>query len=222
MKMVDKNLRKVLRWIIFTKTAKNISLLSYDPKYQVGAIIFKNDFSDIHAIGYNGNYSGGENSRDSDEKGQSGFIHAEINALIKAKMYNPGDYTMLITHNPCSNCAKCVVNSGIREVVFLENYSPDNGYKDIFKNSGVKVSTVKKMIKNIIDEYISPIKSPLGKYTNKTISPGIFKLREFFKEEMGVEGKQLEEIEEFFTIKISWNERENLVDLITENIMKLI
>ena len=73
-------------WIAF---AKNISRRSYDPSFQVGTCIVTEDNCQVLAVGYNGNHKGGPNERESSEPGHSGFIHAEINALIKLDYNNP-------------------------------------------------------------------------------------------------------------------------------------
>ena len=69
--------------------ASNISRRSYDERYQVGAIVVTGDNCQVLAVGYNGNYSGGPNEVESSEPGQSGMIHAEINALLKMDYNNP-------------------------------------------------------------------------------------------------------------------------------------
>ena len=75
--------RKILKYIIHMKIAEKFSYLSYDTKHQVASIAVRKDFKDIHKCGYNGNFEGGSNERDSLEHGNSGFIHAEENWLIK-------------------------------------------------------------------------------------------------------------------------------------------
>ena len=67
-------------WMDF---AKLISKRSYDPRHQVGAVVITEDNTQVLSVGYNGNYSGGPNEAESLEPGQSGMIHAEINALLK-------------------------------------------------------------------------------------------------------------------------------------------
>ena len=69
-------------WMDF---AKSISKRSYDPRFQVGTCIVTEDNCQVLAIGYNGDQKGGHNKIESTEPGHSGFIHAEINALIKNK-----------------------------------------------------------------------------------------------------------------------------------------
>ena len=68
---------------IWSKFAKDISERSLDPKHKVGAVIVNHENTQVLAVGYNGDHKGGPNARGSLEPGQSGFIHAEINALIK-------------------------------------------------------------------------------------------------------------------------------------------
>ena len=67
-------------------------------------------------------------------------IHAEQNALIQAaKMgvsVNGG--TMYVTHQPCSICAKLIVNAGISRVVYKNPY-PDAFTKEIFETAGILV-----------------------------------------------------------------------------------
>jgi dCMP deaminase len=75
----------------------------------------------VDAIGYNGNYKGGPNVNDSDEKGKTGNIHAEVNALIKSN-YNIKNKKMFITHSPCIECTKLIINHGIKEVYFKVLY----------------------------------------------------------------------------------------------------
>ena len=62
---------------IWMSVAKTISQRSIDPRHQVGAIIVTGDNTQLLALGYNGNYKGGPNERESLVSGQSGLIHAE-------------------------------------------------------------------------------------------------------------------------------------------------
>lgn len=122
---------------VWANVAESISKRSYDPRYQVGAIVVTSDNTQVLSVGYNGNYSGGPNQVDSDSPGESGFIHAEINALLKLDYNNPKDKVMYLTLSPCKMCSKAIVNSGISEVVYLEEYRDLTGLK-ILEESGVK------------------------------------------------------------------------------------
>ena len=122
---------------VWANVASNISERSYDPRYKVGAIVVASDNTQVLSVGYNGNYSGGPNEVDSQTPGESGFIHAEINALLKLDYNNPKDKVMYLTLSPCKMCSKAIVNSGISEVVYLEEYRDLSGLK-ILEESGVK------------------------------------------------------------------------------------
>ena len=78
--------------------AESIAKRSCDPKYQVGAVVVNSENTQVLSIGYNGDQKGGSNQRDSTETGQSGFIHAEINALIKMD-YNENAYIAVVSFN---------------------------------------------------------------------------------------------------------------------------
>lgn len=132
--------RKNLKINVFKEICKNIATLSYDSKYKVGTIIITDDFRDICAIGYNGNYKGGPNKRDSEETGMSGFLHSEENALFHLdKPYELRDKLIMIcTHKPCPMCAKRIVNAGIKKVLYIENYeSAGKGTDEIFNHSNI-------------------------------------------------------------------------------------
>ena len=107
---------------IWMDMAVSISRRSYDPKWKVGAIVVTGDNTSVLSVGYNGNYTGGPNSIESMEPGRSGMIHAEINALLKMDYHNHKKKIMYVTLSPCRMCAKAIVNSGIDEVVYLEEY----------------------------------------------------------------------------------------------------
>jgi dCMP deaminase len=111
-------------WIDF---AGNIARRSSDPNFKVGCCIVTEDNCQVLAIGYNGDHKGGTNNRDSLEPGCSGFIHAEINALIKLDYNNPKKKTLFITLSPCRQCAKAIINGGIDRVVYKDVYRDTSG-----------------------------------------------------------------------------------------------
>jgi len=113
--------------------AKTIAKRSYDPRHQVGAVVVTEDNCQVLAVGYNGNYSGGPNEVESTEPGNSGMLHAEINALLKMDYNNPKKKKLYLTLSPCRMCAKAIVNAGIDEVVFLETYRDTNGIELLTK-----------------------------------------------------------------------------------------
>ena len=115
-----------------------ISKRSYDPRHRVGAVVVTEDNTQVLSVGYNGNYAGGPNEVESTEPGESGMIHAEINALLKMDYNNPKNKKIYLTLSPCRACSKAVVNAGINEVVFKNEYRDMSGV-EILKNAGVLV-----------------------------------------------------------------------------------
>ena len=124
---------------VWMEFAHIIARRSYDPRHQVGAVVVSSDNTQVLAIGYNGNYRGGPNAAESLSPGQSGMIHAEINALLKMDYNNPKDKILYVTLSPCRMCAKAIVNAGIKKVYYDEEYR-DTSSLEILKDSGVEVS----------------------------------------------------------------------------------
>ena len=125
-------------WISF---AHDIAKRSPDKKHKVGAVIVNEENTQVLSIGYNGDQKGGTNKRESMAVGQSGFIHAEINALIKCDYNYPKKKKMYLTLSPCKICAKAIVNAGISEVVYSKAYRESNGL-NILKDAGIVVKCV--------------------------------------------------------------------------------
>lgn len=126
MEQKDKSLRITLkelgkRWVT------DCSLRSTCKRLQVGAIIFTHDLRRVLSYGYNGNYAGGKNKCDSIEEGACGCVHAEINALISCR--NEPDMVMFTTDSPCLNCAKCILNAGVKKVYYIRDYRNKEGIK---------------------------------------------------------------------------------------------
>jgi dCMP deaminase len=124
---------------IWMRFAHIIAERSYDPRHQVGAVIVSHDNTQVLAIGYNGNYSGGPNKVESEVPGESGMIHAEINALLKMDYNNPKKKMLYVTLSPCRMCAKAMVNAGISRVVYDEEYRDPSGV-NLLRDAGIEVS----------------------------------------------------------------------------------
>ena len=124
---------------IWMNFAHEISARSVDPKHKVGAIIVNEENTQVLSIGYNGDQKGGPNRRSSIEQGASGFIHAEINALIKCDYNSPSAKKMYLTLSPCEVCAKAIVNAGIECVFYRKEYQHGKDALDILKNAGIVV-----------------------------------------------------------------------------------
>lgn len=125
--------------------AHEISKRSYDQQLQVGAIIVSEDNTRMLSIGYNGNYRGGPNERESNEPGQSGLLHAEVNALVKCDFNFPKKKHMYLTHSPCRQCAKLIINAEISHVTYDLLYRDISGL-EILKSVGIEVLSLSEAI----------------------------------------------------------------------------
>ena len=96
---------------------------SYCQRRKVGALVVKNKM--IISDGYNGTPSGFENvCEDADNVTKPYVLHAEANAITKlARSNNNSDgSTLYITDSPCIECAKLIIQAGIKRVVFAQKY----------------------------------------------------------------------------------------------------
>jgi dCMP deaminase len=112
---------------------------SYCQRRQVGALVVKDKM--IISDGYNGTPSGFENVCE-DEQGMTKtyVLHAEANAITKlARSNNNSDgATIYITASPCIECAKLIIQAGIKRVVYGENYRLTDGV-ELLKRAGIEV-----------------------------------------------------------------------------------
>lgn len=112
---------------------------SYCQRRQVGALVVKNKM--IISDGYNGTPSGFENfCEDADGITYPYVLHAEANAITKlARSGNNSDgSTLYVTAAPCIECSKLIIQSGIKRVVYAEQYRLTDG-TDLLEKAGVKV-----------------------------------------------------------------------------------
>ncbi len=111
---------------------------SYCERRKVGAILVKDKM--IISDGYNGTPAGFENICE-DENGSTKpyVLHAEANAITKvARSNNSSDgSTLYVTASPCVECAKLIIQSGIRRVVFNDLYRLRDGI-DLLSRAGVE------------------------------------------------------------------------------------
>ena len=115
---------------------------SYCKRRQVGALIVKDRM--IISDGYNGTPSGFENICE-DENGVTKpyVLHAEANAISKvAKSGNSAEgATLYVTASPCMECAKLIIQSGIRRVVYRDEYRLTDSI-DLLRRAGVEVEKI--------------------------------------------------------------------------------
>ena len=125
----------------YAEMVKLTALRSKCNRLKVGAIIVSPDYLNILGIGYNGTPHGFENECEC-EKGLTKpyVVHAEINAINKVARSNNSTQgaIMFCTHSPCQHCAAMIIQSGISELVYLEDYRDSTGLDMLYK-AGIKV-----------------------------------------------------------------------------------
>ena len=115
---------------------------SYCTRRKVGALIVNKQM--IISDGYNGTPSGFENVCE-DENGitKPYVLHAEANAISKlARSSNSSEgATLYVTASPCIECAKLIIQAGIKRVVYAEKYRLTDGI-DLLERAGIKVEFI--------------------------------------------------------------------------------
>ena len=135
--------------IYFLQIAHLVKTRATCPRRQVGAVIVRD--RRILATGYNGAPRGlshcPENGPHQDWPNgcmRAGHcirsLHAEQNALLQAAMIGIAcdGASMYVTCQPCTMCAKMIINAGIREVIYEGDY-PDEFSLELFRESGLQV-----------------------------------------------------------------------------------
>ena len=115
---------------------------SYCERRQVGALIVRGDA--IISDGYNGTPSGFENiCEDENTKTKPYVLHAEANAITKVAKSNNSSLgaTLYVTASPCIECAKLIIQAGIRRVVYSENYRSVDGI-ELLQKAGIDVAFI--------------------------------------------------------------------------------
>ena len=112
---------------------------SYCRRRQVGALLVKDRM--IISDGYNGTPSGFENiCEDNNGVTKPYVLHAEANAITKiARSSNSSNgATMYVTASPCIECAKLIIQAGIKRVVYSEKYRLEDGL-ELLKRANIEV-----------------------------------------------------------------------------------
>lgn len=125
--------------VAYLKMALEWAKLSYCKRKQVGALIVKD--RTIISDGYNGTPSGFENCCE-DENNQTKWyvLHAEANAILKISRSTQSceGATLYLTLSPCKECSKLIFQSGIKRVVYIQDY-PDNEGLVFLESAGVEI-----------------------------------------------------------------------------------
>ena len=115
---------------------------SYCTRRQVGSLIVKDKM--IISDGYNGTPSGFENiCEDENNVTKPYVLHAEANAITKiARSGNSSDgATMYVTASPCIECAKLIIQAGIKRVVYSEHYRLEDGL-NLLRRANIDVTYI--------------------------------------------------------------------------------
>ena len=114
---------------------------SYCKRRQVGALVVKDQR--IISDGYNGTPSGFDSVCEENNVSFPYVLHAEANAITKlARSHNNSEgSTLYVTASPCMECAKLIIQAGIKRVIYGENYRLDDGIK-LLKRAGIETQLV--------------------------------------------------------------------------------
>ncbi|MCQ2342857.1 MAG: dCMP deaminase family protein [Paludibacteraceae bacterium] len=124
---------------LYMKMARTWAENSYCVRRQVGALLVKDQM--IISDGYNGTPSGFENKCEDDNNTSFPYVlHAEANAITKvARSHNSSENaTLYVTASPCLECSKLIIQSGIKRVVYGEQYRLMDGV-ELLKKAGITV-----------------------------------------------------------------------------------
>ncbi|HHV86857.1 MAG TPA: dCMP deaminase family protein [Petrimonas sp.] len=115
---------------------------SYCKRRQVGAILVKDKM--IISDGYNGTPSGFENvCEDENNVTKPYVLHAEANAITKVARSNNSSEgaTLYVTSSPCIECAKLIIQAGIKRVVYADSYRLSEGV-ELLMRAGIELVSV--------------------------------------------------------------------------------
>jgi len=123
----------------YLRMALEWAKLSHCSRKKVGAIIVKNRM--IISDGYNGTPSGFDNCCENEEGETQWYVlHAEANAILKTagSTHDCTGSTLYLTMSPCRDCSKLIHQSGIKRLVYINEYKDTSGV-DFLKTAGVEI-----------------------------------------------------------------------------------
>ena len=135
---ISKN--KKLSWEeYFMSTALLLSCRSSCKRLHVGCVLVKNNR--IISAGYNGFLPGAPHKSIIVDNHEIATVHAEQNAITDCanRGVSVNEATAYITHYPCINCAKILAASGIKKIIYLNDYKNDENVLKIFENLDIEI-----------------------------------------------------------------------------------
>lgn len=123
----------------FMSLAVLISTRSPSQKLKVGSVIVKENR--VISSGYNGYPSGAPHSSINRDGHEINTIHSEQNSISDSakRGVSIDNSTIYITHFPCINCCKYIISSGIKTVIYLEDYKNDSIVLELFEQANVRI-----------------------------------------------------------------------------------
>jgi dCMP deaminase len=125
----------------FMKIAEDVAVRSTCDRAKVGAVLVKDKH--IISTGYNGSPAGLEHCDDVGHLMVDGHcvrtVHAEVNAIIQAAVFGLAtkDAVCYVTHFPCLNCTKMLINARISKLIYLNSYRVDPIALEFLETAGV-------------------------------------------------------------------------------------
>lgn len=126
----------------YARIAKIIAESSHCTRSKVGALLIRS--GNILSIGYNGTPRGFSNvCEDEDGNTKKCVLHAESNAIAKIAKSNEDSNgcTLITTMAPCYECAKLIIQSGIKFVYYIDEYRNVDGI-DLLKEAGIYIQQI--------------------------------------------------------------------------------
>ena len=143
----------------FMAQSQLLSLRSTCSRLSVGATIVKD--KRIVSGGYNGSIKGDEHCIDVGCKVVEGHcvrtIHAEINAILQCSRFGVGTEgaTIYVTHFPCLNCTKSIIQAGIKEICYANDYRNNEYARELLEKSGVVVRKIDYDVNNVVERLLN-------------------------------------------------------------------
>ena len=138
------------------------AMRSKDPSSQVGACIVSAD-NIILSIGYNGMPKGCSDDdypweREGSQTKYPYVVHAELNAILNAHGRDLQGSRLYVALFPCNECAKAIIQSGVKEVLYLSDKYADSmatlASKRMMQSAGVKYTQLRPKLKTITLDFV--------------------------------------------------------------------
>lgn len=127
---------------IYIQLAKILAERSTCVRLQVGTVITSTDYRKVLAIGYNGNATGLANHCDREEPGNCGCLHSEENAVINCDAPRQTEKVVFVTHLPCVQCAKRLINLGnVKKIYYAQDYRIRDSV-EVLKKVGIELEHI--------------------------------------------------------------------------------